>query len=134
MFRRAHQIADEVFIDAARIVDITPTQYSVLFSLNVHDTLDLASIARLTRLDRTTVTLVINILMERRLVERRKSRVDLRKYEIRTTLAGREIFRQCNLLVQGSIDTLLQPFSQQERKMLQELMNKFINYFESKSQ
>lgn len=132
MFRRAHQISDEVFIEAARVIDITPTQYSVLFSLTVHDTLDLASISRLTRLDRTTVTLVVKILMQRRLVERRKSRVDLRKYDIRATLAGREIFRQCDQLVQDSIQTLLAPFTPHEQEQLNALMQRFIAYFESR--
>ncbi len=131
MIRRVNQIASEIFIQACKSIDMTPSQYSVLFVLHVEGALDQASIARLTSLDRSNTALVVKILAERRYIEKRRSRDDQRKWEIKVTLAGENILQQCDALAQDSVETLLVPFDETERQHFSALLKKFIRHFSS---
>lgn len=129
LIRRAHQICNELFINACGELEITPNQYSVLFALDRSGTLDMASIGRLTSLDRTTTALVVRILGERRFVEKRRNTTDQRKYSIKLTPLGKTSFDRATQLAAPAIDQLLAPFSKEEGAELVGLLQRFIKHF-----
>ncbi|MDE1004296.1 MarR family transcriptional regulator [Paraburkholderia agricolaris] len=129
MIRRAHQISTDLFIEACAALDMTPSQYGVLYILFHSGPLEQIGIARLIGLDRSTTALVVKILSERGLLEKTKSETDQRKVEISLTEAGRQCFRQCERYAQKSVDALLAPFEPAERTQFLALLDKFVSHF-----
>lgn len=129
LIRRLHQVCNEMFGSACRSLDLTPNQYSVLFLLDRCEVLDIAGIGRLADLDRTTTALVVKILAERRLIEKRRSKIDQRKYDVKLTVAGRRHLEEAAALSQASVEQLLDAYTEQERESLMMLLRKGVRHF-----
>lgn len=129
LIRRLHQVCNELFISACRSLDLTPNQYSVLFLLDRCEVLDIASIGRLADLDRTTTALVVKILAERRLIEKRRSKTDQRRYDVKLTVSGRRHLQEAAGLSQSSVGQLLDVYSDEEQAVLMSLLRKGVRHF-----
>ncbi|WJF91934.1 MarR family transcriptional regulator [Paraburkholderia bonniea] len=129
MIRRAHQISTNLFIEACAELDITPSQYGVLYILLHEGPLEQVGIARLIGLDRSTTALVVKILAERGWLDKTKSVTDQRKVEISLTETGRQALRQCERYAKNSVTTLLAPFDEAEREQFLGLLDKFVSHF-----
>ncbi len=128
MIRRAHQIAIDLFIDACAPVDITPSQYGVLYIVNIVGPISQIGISRLIGLDRSTTALVVRLLTERGLLTKRQSMEDARKAEILITDEGRQTFRQAAKLANKEMKTLLSPFSDEESRVFLALLERFVTH------
>ncbi len=126
LLRRAHQITSSAFTQAYRDLELTPTQYGVLYMLKYMGSLDQAAVARLLKLDRSTTGMVVDLLVRRELVQRRKSEVDQRRYELDLTDSGRAVLEQAEKLAPAVRSKLLDTFTPAERKELIRLLKKFV--------
>jgi DNA-binding MarR family transcriptional regulator len=133
MIRRAHQISIDIFIEACRPLELTPSQYGVMFVLNHAGPLSQIGIARLLGLDRSTTALVVKILIERGFVGKTKSEEDARKTEIVLTPEGNRVMRSADKRATKSKDALMAPFTAAESKQLLALLSKFVNHFNEKT-
>jgi DNA-binding MarR family transcriptional regulator len=129
MIRRAHQIAIDVFIATCSPVDVTPSQYGVMYILNLGGPMSQIDVSRLIGLDRSTTALVIRILTERGLLMKTKSETDARKAEISLTTQGKRLFRQAERHAAREMKALLVPFSATEAKQFLGLLDKFVGHF-----
>lgn len=129
LLRRSHQIASSTLVQAYRDVDITPTQYGVLYILNHVGTLDQSTVARLLRFDRSTTGMVIGLLVERGLIRREKSPLDQRRYMLGLTAEGKEVLRKADKLGPGVRRHLLDAFTADEQKEFIRLLAKFVATF-----
>src|SRR6266566_505356 len=85
--RRFQQIAVAVFhaeVEEAGY-DLTPVQYAALATIRAHPGIDQATLAGLIAYDRTTITGVVDRLMQKGLLVRKASRTDRRAHALQIT-------------------------------------------------
>lgn len=89
LLHRAGQCADELFAAGTAAGDLTPRQYTVLAAAAGIDEPSQTDLVDRTGIDRSTIADIVRRLVERKLVERRRTRHDARMYAIRLTAAGK---------------------------------------------
>ncbi|MDN5001901.1 MarR family winged helix-turn-helix transcriptional regulator [Bradyrhizobium sp. GCM10027634] len=126
--RRFQQIAVAVFLaevgDAG--FDLTPVQYAALATIKTNPGLDQATLAGLIAYDRTTITGVIDRLVQKGLIERRASPRDRRARELEITNDGRHTLRRITPAVESAQRVMLRGLTAKEGEELMRLLRKAI--------
>ncbi|MGE5534007.1 MAG: MarR family winged helix-turn-helix transcriptional regulator [Acidobacteriota bacterium] len=130
LIRRAHQISQAVFIEECARLDITATQFGVLWILSRAGELDQISIARLLGFDRSTTGLVVSLLEKRALITRLPTKSDRRRHVLRLTKAGEDLKRRAEPLVDRVRVRLESVFTRREAKIFLRLLDKFTRSFD----
>ncbi len=116
LIRRAHQISQSVFTEECGGLDITSTQFGVLWILSRAGELDQIGIARLLGFDRSTTALVVKLLQRRGLIAQSVDKADRRRYVLRLTKRGKELKEGAEPLVDEVRTRLESPFTADEAK------------------
>src|SRR6185436_14261371 len=98
ILHRASQCADELFHMEAGDLDITPRQFAVLERIAEQEGLSQTDLVERTGIDRSTMGGLIQRLVKKRLVSRRKTVGDARTYELTITIEGRAAVEQAKLI------------------------------------
>lgn len=126
--RRFQQIAVAVFLaevgDAG--FDLTPVQYAALATIKANPGLDQVTLAGLIAYDRTTITGVVDRLVQKGLTERRASSRDRRARELEITDEGRRTLRKITPAVESAQQIMLRGLSSKEGEELMRLLRKAI--------
>jgi DNA-binding MarR family transcriptional regulator len=126
--RRFQQIAVAVFLaevdDAG--YDLTPVQYAALAAINANPGIDQVTLAGLIAYDRTTITGVIDRLVQKGMVARQESSRDRRARELKITDAGRRTYRAITPAVEAAQRTMMRGLTEKEAKELVRLLQKAI--------
>jgi MarR family transcriptional regulator, lower aerobic nicotinate degradation pathway regulator len=125
LIRRAHQISQSLFIEECAGLNITATQFGVLWVLGQDVQLDQISIARLLGFDRSTTAMVVKLLEDRKLVLRSPDASDRRRYLLRLTKAGEDLRLRAEPLVDRVRTRLESVFTASEAKTFSRLLDKF---------
>jgi len=129
LVRRFQQIAVAVFhaeVEAAGY-DLTPVQYAALAAISTHTGLDQATLAGLIAYDRTTITGVVDRLVQKGLVVRQPSPRDRRAHELQITAAGKKTLRGIEPAVQAAQKSMVRGLNAGESKELMRLLRKAID-------
>ena len=129
LIRRAHQISQAIFIEECEGLDITSTQFGVLWVLGHGDQLDQITIARLLGFDRSTTSMVVKLLEDRKLVVRSPDKDDRRRSVLRLTKAGEDLRRRAESPVDRVRQRLESVFTSAEAKTFSRLLDKFSRSF-----
>jgi len=126
--RRFQQIAVAVFLAEVEDAgfDLTPVQYAALASINANPTIDQITLAGLIAYDRTTITGVVDRLVQKGLVVRETSSRDRRARELRLTDEGRKTLRKITPAVESAQRIMLRGLSEKEAAELMQLLRKAI--------
>ena len=126
--RRFQQIAVAVFLAEVKNAgyDLTPVQYAALAAISVKSGIDQITLAGLIAYDRTTITGVIDRLVQKGLVVRQESSRDRRSRELKITDAGRLTLREIASAVEAAQRIMLRGLSDKEAKELVRLLQKVI--------
>jgi DNA-binding MarR family transcriptional regulator len=126
--RRFQQIAVAVFLAEVGEAgfDLTPVQYAALATIKANPGLDQVTLAGLIAYDRTTITGVVDRLVQKGLVARHESSRDRRARELKVTEAGRRTLRAITPAVEAAQRILLRGLSEKEAKDLMRLLQKAI--------
>ncbi len=116
LIRRAHQIATFVFQEACADLDLTPTQYSLLFVLRHRSPVSQNELGRYACLDRATTSLVVRLLRERALVAAAGDERDKRKTLLSLTSAGRLLLGRAEQLSTKASRDLLSVFDEAQAR------------------
>ena len=94
--RRFQQIAVAVFLAEVEGAgyDLTPVQYAALAAVGANPGIDQVTLAGLIAFDRTTITGVVDRLVQKGLITRQESSRDRRARELTMTVAGRRTLRR----------------------------------------
>lgn len=130
LIRRAHQISQSVFVEECSALDITSTQFGVLWILGRAGEMDQIGIARLLGFDRSTTALVVKLLERRRLISRATDKMDRRRHVLRLTKAGEDLRKRAEPLVDRVRTRLEKPFTAGEAKAFSTLLQKFTRAFD----
>ena len=126
--RRFQQIAVAVFhaeVEEAGY-DLTPVQYAALTTIVTHPGIDQATLAGLIAYDRTTITGVVDRLVQKGLAVRRASSTDRRARALQITAEGARILRGIEPAVETAQRTMLRGLSADETKEFLRLLRKAI--------
>ena len=126
LIRRAHQIATGIFVRECRPFDVTPTRYGVLYALRHMPATDQATLAGLVRLDRSTTAMVVGLLEERGLVERRTDKADRRRRVLTLTIPGRHLLDEIAPSAQKAAERLIQPVAVDDRDFLLTTLDRIV--------
>jgi DNA-binding MarR family transcriptional regulator len=126
--RRFQQIAVAVFLAEVEDAgfDLTPVQYAALATINSNPGLDQVTLAGLIAYDRTTITGVIDRLVQKSLAERRPSSRDRRARELEITEEGRRTLRKITPAVEAAQRIMLRGLTPKEGEELLRLLRKTI--------
>jgi MarR family transcriptional regulator, temperature-dependent positive regulator of motility len=126
--RRFQQIAVAVFLTEVEEAgyDLTPVQYAALAAVNGNPGLDQVTLAGLIAYDRTTITGVVDRLVQKGLIARHESSRDRRARELKITDAGRRVLRGSTPAVEAVQRTLVRGLTEKEAKELVRLLQKAI--------
>ena len=87
-------------------LDLTTTQYTVLVATAEKDGLSQQEIINFTGIDRSTVSQVVQLLIRKGLVKRRRTRTDARTYAVSLTEYGRDVLKTSEQIV-GRVEEVL---------------------------
>ena len=126
--RRFQQIAVAVFLAEVEQAgyDLTPVQYAALAAITGNPGIDQVTLAGLIAYDRTTITGVVDRLVQKGLVERNESSRDRRARELKVTPAGRKTLSGITPAVEAAQRTMVRGLTQKEAKELARLLRKAI--------
>jgi DNA-binding MarR family transcriptional regulator len=106
LLHRVHQCAGELFQEHMNGLDVTTTQYTVLVVAGEKDGLSQQDIINATGIDRSTVSQVVQLLVRKGYLKRRRTRHDARAYAVSLTDAGRDVLKTSEPIV-GRIEEAL---------------------------
>ena len=124
LLRRCHQIAVAIFLDECAAYDLTPLQFAVLDALASNGPQDQVTLGGAAALDRTTVSLVIRKLEQRRLLRRETSEHDQRAKIVTITAAGKYLLAETLAAVQNAQRRIVAPLDEAETGQLLRLLEK----------
>ena len=126
--RRFQQIAVAVFlaeVEAAGF-DLTPVQYAALATISTNPAIDQITLAGQIAYDRTTITGVIDRLVQKGLVVRQTNSRDRRARELKITDEGKKTLRKITPAVESAQRIMLRGLSEKEAAELMRLLGKAI--------
>ena len=129
LLRRAHQIAVSIFLAEAEDMDVTTTQYGVLFILQRRENLDQRGLSKLVGLDRSTTALVVGKLEAAGHVVRVNDPVDGRRKVLVLTPQGSDLIKSLTDAAERTRLKELSVFSASEAKVFLALLQKFVDGF-----
>jgi MarR family transcriptional regulator, temperature-dependent positive regulator of motility len=126
--RRFQQIAVAVFLAEVEEAgyDLTPVQCAALAAVSANPGIDQVTLAGLIAYDRTTITGVVDRLVQKGLVARQESSRDRRARELKLTDAGRRTLRGIARAVEAAQRIMLRGLTGKEAKELVRLLQKVI--------
>jgi DNA-binding MarR family transcriptional regulator len=113
--RRAHQRASAIFLETVADLQLTPTQWAALVTLNTEGALSQNQLGRLTCMDPATTQGVILRLVDRNLVERHPDPHDRRRTSVRLTGSGQTLVTSLLPRAQQAHARTLAPLSADEQ-------------------
>lgn len=122
LIRRAHQVASATFAEVCRDLDLTTSQYAVMFALRQHGQVSQNELGRLVALDRATTAVVVKSLRERSLLETQPHASDRRKVNLSLTNAGRLLLGKAEQLSAKSGEMLLSALGAKDSKIFLSLL------------
>lgn len=124
LIRRVHQIGVSIFADEFKEQDITPLQFSILWTLLSHSGIDQVSLAQYVALDRTTCSNIVSRLEEKGCIRREVDPDNKRAKLVYITEEGRDLFESVEHLMGNVSKKMLNPLSSEERKTFLNLLQK----------
>lgn len=126
--RRFQQIAVAVFLSevAEAGIELTPVQYAALAAIGQNPGVDQVTLAGLIAYDRTTITGVVDRLVQKGLLVRQTSSRDRRARELQITHEGRRTLNGIAPAVEAAQRIILRGLSEREARELMRLLRKAI--------
>lgn len=129
LVRRFQQIAVAVFLAEVEAAgyDLTPVQYAALSAVSAQPGIDQVTLAGTIAYDRTTITGVVDRLVQKALVTRHESSRDRRVRKLKTTDLGEQTLRAIAPAVEAAQRAMLSGLSEKEAAELVKLLKKAIS-------
>jgi DNA-binding MarR family transcriptional regulator len=131
LLHRASQFSEELFARGARECTLTPRQVIVMSVVATEKNPSQTVICARSGIDRSTLADIVKRLVGKKLLTRRRTKEDTRKYAVKLTLEGvRELERAAPVL-KGVEQSLLGLLTQEERNGLTAALQKIWRHAEA---
>lgn len=128
LIRRAHQAATSLFEAECTPVDLTTTQFALLFAVSSCPGMDQVSASRHLGIDRSNVGLVVSILERRGALLRDPDPLDRRKRLLSLSSAGQDLLERAAPLIARVPALLTAPFHESETAALHSLLQRLLDH------
>lgn len=125
--RRIHQALRTASRRSHQKIGLNAAQLFVLQRLKEHEPLSLNSLAEKTFSHQSTLSVVVNELVNRELVKRETSEEDRRRLNLRLTKAGRALLKKRQTTIQELFVDSINHFSQREKSEFARLISEFVS-------
>jgi len=126
LLRRAHQLSVALFLDHCKDLQLTPSQYGVLYVLDKCENIDQVTLARLIAIDRSTIALVLRLLRKRGCVVKKVGEDDMRRRILSLTSEGRELLQRASIPARQAMNDLVAPLSETDQAALFGMIDRII--------
>ncbi len=126
LLHRAGQRADELFADQVGQSDLTPRQFAVLRAVTQTEEPSQTDLVEMTGIDRSTLADIVRRLVDRGLLQRKRTRRDARMYAVRLTPNGQSLLRSAEPAAKKTDDRLLSALSVQERDAFLKALDRIV--------
>lgn len=133
LLRRAYQISMGLFEGACRDLSLTPAQFAVLSVVAAMPGIDQARLARTLGFDKVTIMHVLRGMADRGLVERVRVAGKGRRVALSLTSEGMKLLEQAQAPTESASESLLEPFTQAQRKQFIKLLKILNDSLEDKA-
>lgn len=89
LLHRAGQCAEVLFAQETGGAELTPRQYAVLSTVAAYPDVSQTVLVEQTGVDRSTLADIVRRLVERKLLQRKRTKEDARMYAVRLTVKGK---------------------------------------------
>jgi DNA-binding MarR family transcriptional regulator len=107
LLHRVHQRATELFQEKMAGIDLTARQYVVLVTAGQQDGASQQDIIDATGIDRSTVSQIMQTMIRKGLLKRKRTKEDARAYAITVTEHGRDVLKTSEMIVTGVDEALI---------------------------
>ena len=107
LLHRVHQRATELFQEKMAGIDLTARQYVILVTASQNDGASQQDIIDVTGIDRSTVSQIMQTMIRKGLLKRRRTKDDAPAYAITLTDHGRDILKASEAIVTGVDEALV---------------------------
>ncbi len=107
LLHRVHQRAAELFQEKMVGIDLTARQYVILVTVAQKDGASQQDIIDATGIDRSTVSQIMQTMIRKGLLKRRRTKEDARAYAITLTEYGRDVLKAAEEIVTGVDEALI---------------------------
>ena len=107
LLHRVHQRATELFQKKMTGINLTARQYVVLVTAAQKDGASQQDIIDATGIDRSTVSQIMQTMIRKGLVKRKRTKEDARAYAITVTEHGRDVLKTSEMIVTGVDEALI---------------------------
>ncbi len=115
MIKRLHQVATALFLEECGRYNMTPSQYQALCALREYSGINQGELGRLIGQDRSTVSLVVRLLLERGFIRRLVDARDKRRTILRLSEAGAQALEEAAPAAKKAQNRLLSALPQDQR-------------------
>ncbi|MBI2958868.1 MAG: MarR family transcriptional regulator [Betaproteobacteria bacterium] len=115
MVKRLHQVATAIFLEECGRYSMTPSQYQALCALSEHTGIDQSALGKLIGQDRSTVSLVVQLLLERGLIRRLADPRDKRRSILSLSESGMQTLREVAPAAKRAQNRLLAALPEEQR-------------------
>jgi len=127
MVKRLHQVATALFDEECRQFKMTPSQYQALSALHEYPSIDQIALGRLTGQDRSTVGLVVRLLLDRGLIRRVVNASDKRRASLKLSPAGVRVLREAAPAARQVQKRFLAALPEEDRVIFKSLLKKLVD-------
>jgi DNA-binding MarR family transcriptional regulator len=122
LLHNASQRADGLFAKEAGDADVTPRQFALLLAVAEEKDLSQTDLVEATGIDRSTLADIVRRMMQRGLLERRRSRADARAKLVRLTREGERVLKSMRPKAVKANAALLARLSADQRTALLDVL------------
>lgn len=127
MVKRLHQVATAIFLEECGRYGMTPSQYQALCALQEHPGIGQGALGKLTGQDRSTVSLVVRLLLDRGLIRRVVNSSDKRAASLRLSESGLRMLREVAPAARRAQDRFLSTLPEGKRAEFLALLHRLLD-------
>jgi DNA-binding MarR family transcriptional regulator len=126
LLHRSSQRASEIFAFETREFDLTARQYAVMTTIARQEGLSQTDLVRLTGIDRSTLADVVQRLLRRGIIERKKTTRDGRTYAVTLSEEGRNLLQTIKPYAKRADRTVLSLLGEKDGAALADTLSRLI--------
>lgn len=127
LIRRSHQIGLSIFAEKFKDIDMTPLQFSIMWTLNQHPGLDQITLAKHVALDRATGSNIVTRLEAKGYLSRKTNPENKRAKLVSLTKKGKALLSKAEEPMNYVQEKLLTPLSKEEKKNFLHCLQKLVD-------
>jgi DNA-binding MarR family transcriptional regulator len=127
LIRRSHQIGLSIFAECFKDLDMTPLQFSIMWTLNLHPGLDQITLSKSVALDRATCSNIVTRLESKGYIQRKIDPENRRAKLVKLAPKGKKLLSEAKDPMDYVQKKLIEPLNANEKKLFLKCLQKLVD-------